>query len=131
MKSRNTKQKELLREEIEKYNSFFTAEDLLNKIKKQNDSIGIATIYRFLGDMINKKELYPYVCDRRTLYSRKKNSHCHFTCEKTGKVIHFELDNLDFLKHIKNKIPGTINSLQLEIRGICDSCSCVTHSEEY
>ncbi len=120
--SRNTKQKELLGKEVQKFNSFFTAEDFFKQARKKDPNIGIATVYRFLNDLVNKKELHSYICDRRTLYSRQKNSHCHFICEKTGKIIHFEIENLDFLKHLKGKIPGTISSVQLEIKGICDNC---------
>lgn len=123
-KSRNTKQKELLTEEVKKFNSFFTAEDFFKQVRKKDPKIGIATVYRFLKDLVNKKELHSYICDRRTLYSRQNNSHCHFICEKTGKIIHFDINNLDFLKHIKSKIPGSIRSVQLEIKGTCDDCSC-------
>lgn len=123
MKSRNTKQKEILTEEIKSLNSLFTAEDFFKKASKKYPNIGIATVYRFLNDLVNKKKLHSYICDRRTLYSKQKNNHCHFVCEKTGKIIHFELENLDFLKHIKHKIPGTISSVQLEIKGICKDCS--------
>lgn len=121
-KLRQTRQKEILNEEVKRFNSFFTAEDLFKQVIKKDSKLGIATIYRFLSDLTNKNELYSYICDRRTLYSRQKNSHCHFICEKTGKIIHFDIENLDFLKQIKNKIPGTINSFQLEIKGICNDC---------
>jgi len=120
--SRQTKQRKILNGEVKKFNSFFTAEDFFKQARKKYPKLGIATIYRFLNNLVNKKELYSYICDRRTLYTGQKNSHCHFVCEKTGKVIHFELDNLDFLKYIKDKIPGTINSIQLEIKGVCSDC---------
>jgi Fe2+ or Zn2+ uptake regulation protein len=122
-KPRNTKQKELLNEEIKKFNYFFTAEEFFRQVNKKKSCLGIATVYRFLNELVNKKELHTYFCDRRILYSRQKNSHCHFICEKTGEIIHFDIENLDFLKYIKNKIPGKINSLQLEIKGICNDCT--------
>jgi Fur family ferric uptake transcriptional regulator len=121
--SRKTQQKELLQEEITKFNSFFTAEDLFKQVRKKDSNLGIATVYRFLKSLVNKGELYSYLCDRRTLYSKQKNSHCHYICERTGKIIHFELENLDFLKKIKDKIPGSISSFQIEIKGVCDKCS--------
>jgi Fur family ferric uptake transcriptional regulator len=121
-KSRNTKQKEILQEEVLKKSSFFTAEDLWKSVVKQDKNLGIATVYRFLKELVRKGKIHPYSCDRRTLYSRERKSHCHFICEKTGKVIHFEIDNLNFLKNIRNKIPGNISSVQLEIRGVCESC---------
>ena len=121
-KYRNTRQKELIEQIINSMNSFFTAEDIHKLTKKKEDNIGIATIYRFLNSLKNENKLYSYVCDRKTLYSKEKNSHCHYTCEKTGKVIHFNIDNLEFLKEIKKKIPGNIRSIQLEIRGVCNDC---------
>jgi len=121
-KYRNTRQKELIEQIINSMNSFFTAEDIHKLTKKKENNIGIATIYRFLNSLKNENKLYSYVCDRKTLYSKEKNSHCHYTCEKTGKVIHFNIDNLEFLKEIKKKIPGNIRSIQLEIRGVCNDC---------
>jgi Fe2+ or Zn2+ uptake regulation protein len=69
--------------------------------------------------IVKNGELFAYTCNRRTVYSKGKKSHCHFECEKTGKIIHFEIDNIDFLK---NKILGTITSFQLEVKGICNKC---------
>lgn len=122
MISRNTKQKEILEKELEKTKTFFTAEEILEKTKTKDKRISLATIYRYLKEQTKKRNIHPYACNRKTIYSKQKRSHCHYTCEKTGKTTHFELENLDFLKHIQNKIPGTINSLQLEIRGICKEC---------
>jgi Fe2+ or Zn2+ uptake regulation protein len=114
---RNTWQKQRIEEELEKIDTFFTAEDLHKKLKK--DNIGIATIYRFLNEK-KDKEIFSYICDRKQTFSKENKSHCHFICEKTGKIIHFNIDSLDFLK---NKIPGSIKSFQIEIKGICDTCS--------
>jgi Fe2+ or Zn2+ uptake regulation protein len=121
-KSRNTKQKELLQEECSTFKEFFTAEDLFKKVKQKDLSIGIATVYRFLKEIKKNKKVFTYICDRKVLYSKEKNSHCHYICEKTGKVIHFEIDNIDFLKKVKEKIPGSITSFQLEVKGVCKDC---------
>jgi Fur family ferric uptake transcriptional regulator len=120
--SRETKQKHIIDEEIKGFKAFFDSTDLYEKVKKKDSKIGIATIYRFLKEKEKKNQLYSYMCERKKIYSLNKKSHCHFICEKTGKTIHFELENLDFLRHIKNKIPGTINSASIEVRGVCDSC---------
>ena len=117
---RTTRQKELVAQELKEINSFFNAEELYEKIKKKDSTIGMATIYRYLKEVNDKGELFAYTCKRRTVYSKREKSHCHFECEKTGKIIHFEVDNIDFLK---DKIPGTITSFQLEVKGICDNCN--------
>jgi len=111
-KSRNTKQKEAIHKEIEKINGFFSAEDLYKKVK----NIGLATIYRFMKELRRKKKIYSYTCNNQLVYSKGKKSHCHFVCEETGKIIHFDVDSLDFLN---NKIPGTISSFQIEVKGKC------------
>ncbi len=120
VKIRQTKQKELLNEEVKKLKSFFTAEELLIKAKKKDSRLGIATVYRFLSDLTNKRQIHSYVCDRKTIYSTRDNSHCHFTCEKCGKVEHIQVNSLDF---IKNKVKGSICHFQIDVFGTCESCA--------
>ncbi|PIZ52430.1 transcriptional repressor [Candidatus Woesearchaeota archaeon CG_4_10_14_0_2_um_filter_33_13] len=119
MKNRNTKQKETILSIVNQINTFFTAEDLYNLIKKKDKNVSLATVYRFLNKFKEEGEVYSYLCDRKTVYSKEKKSHCHFICENSGQIIHFEIDNIDFLK---NKIPGKITSFQLEVKGICEDC---------
>lgn len=117
MKSRQTRQKEILEKNTKTFKTHFTAEDLYDKVSKEDSKIGIATIYRYLKDLRSKDNIYSYTCQGKTIYSNSKSNHCHFECVETGKVIHFNIDNLDFLK---DKIPGNIVSFQLEVKGICD-----------
>ena len=49
--SRKTKQKKLIKWELESFDSFFTAEDLFNKVRKKDNKISIATVYRFLKEL--------------------------------------------------------------------------------
>ncbi len=120
LKTRNTKQKEIIKKELTKFNTFFTAEDLYERVKTIDKNIGLATIYRFLKTLRKNGNIFSYTCDGRLIYSKENRSHCHFFCEETGKVIHFNIDSLDFLK---DKIPGSITSFQIEVRGICAKCS--------
>ena len=114
-KRRNTIQKKIIDEEINNMKTFFSAEDLLKKVSKKNKKIGIATIYRHLKTLRKKGTIYSYSCQGKIIYSNAKRSHCHFLCTKTGKVIHFDIKNLDFLK---DNIPGEIESFQIEVKGI-------------
>jgi Fe2+ or Zn2+ uptake regulation protein len=118
--TRKTKQKEIIMKEIDEIKKFFTAEELFEKSKKIDKKIGLATIYRLLKEKREKKELYSYLCDGKHVYSKEKKSHCHFVCENSGKIIHFDVDSLDFLK---DKIPGEITSFQIEVRGVCSECT--------
>ena len=97
-KSRKTKQKELIESEVKTFTSLFTADELFYKIKKKDNTIGIATVYRLLKDLRKKKELHSYVCERKMIYSREKNNHCHFICQKCDQITHFNIEKIDFQK---------------------------------
>ena len=79
-----------------------------------------------MNEEVKKGNLHSYQCDRRTVYSKRKQ-HCQFTCQKTGEVIHFDVDSIDFLK---KKIPGSIVSFQIEVVGLCESCGCSMNASE-
>ena len=117
--TRSTSQKKAMEAELKGMEHFFSAEEFHERLVKKGGRIGIATVYRFLKDHKKNNRLYSYTCERRIVYSRKKMSHCHFFCEKTGKIIHFDVESLDFLK---GNIPGTIKSFQIEVRGTCKEC---------
>lgn len=118
-KSRKTKQKEALALEIGKLGSFFTAEELYTKMNKQDGTIGIATIYRFLKNEKHKECLHAYTCGKKMIYSKHASNHCHFICEKCGKTIHFEITSLDFLE---KKTPGDVCHFQVDVYGVCEKC---------
>jgi len=118
-KTRKTKQKELIESEVKTFTSLFTADELFDKIKKKDNTIGIATVYRLLKDLRKKKELHSYVCERKMIYSREKNNHCHFICQKCDQLTHFNIEKIDFLK---SKIKGEICHFQIDVHGICDQC---------
>ena len=118
-KSRKTKQKEIIKSEISRHTSFFTADELFEKIKKRDPNIGIATIYRFLKELRKKKELHSYSCNRKMVYSKDKNNHCHFICQKCEQITHFNISKIDFLK---TKIKGEICHFQIDVYGICEEC---------
>jgi len=118
--SRQTRQKEMIAKSLEKFKGFFTAEELHNSVNKIDPSIGIATVYRFLRNFVTNRQIHSYTCNRRTIYSIRDNSHCHFICEKCGKVEHIQINSLDF---IKNQIDGTICHFQIDITGLCSKCS--------
>ncbi len=124
-RTRRTRQKGLIKKEIDCCNSFFTAEELLERIRKTDSKIGLATIYRLLKDMREQRELHSYLCNRKTIYSRDKKSHSHFICQRCNKIIHFDVDSIDFLK---KKIQGNICHFQLDVTGVCEEC---VGSEKY
>ncbi|MFW6378779.1 MAG: Fur family transcriptional regulator [Nanoarchaeota archaeon] len=119
MKSRKTLQKITIDNAIATTTSFFSAEELLKEVRKEDERIGLATIYRHLKRLRDTERIYSYSCNGKRVYSKENKSHCHFICENTGKILHFNVESLDFLK---DKIPGDIHSFQIEVRGVCTEC---------
>ncbi|MEK6915117.1 MAG: transcriptional repressor [Nanoarchaeota archaeon] len=119
IEKRETKQKRAIEETIGKTNKFFTAEDLYEKLRKDNPKIGIATVYRFLNELQKERAIHVFVCDRKNLYSKSGMSHSHFICEKCGNVRHIHLDKIDF---IKKHLDGDVCHVQVEVSGVCSKC---------
>jgi len=72
-KSRNTIQKELIRDKVKNIKEFFTAEDLYKSIKKKYPEIGLATIYRFMKDLRKTKQIHTYTCNKNFYILTKKD----------------------------------------------------------
>ncbi len=115
---RKTAQKNILDNELKGFNSFFSAEELFNKVKSKK--IGIATVYRFLNEAEKKHDVHSYLCNRKSLYSRNSHNHCHFICQNCDKMVHFSVDSID---PITKKIKGDICHFQIEVSGICQECN--------
>ena len=117
--TRSTRQKELIENKLRRMKNLFTVEDLHSEIKKEDSKIGIATIYRFMKETATKKRIHSYECNRRKIYSFESNNHCHFICEKCGKIEHFNVSKLDFLK---TSVKGDICHFQINVYGLCEKC---------
>ncbi|PIN75375.1 hypothetical protein COV18_04265 [Candidatus Woesearchaeota archaeon CG10_big_fil_rev_8_21_14_0_10_37_12] len=120
MISRQTKQKQIISEELHKFQDFFTAEELYLSIRKKQPTIGIATIYRFLKGLVKQKQLHTYTCERRTIYSKQHTEHSHFICQRCQGVQHFTVKDISFLK--PNQY-GKLCHFQIELHGICKECA--------
>lgn len=116
---RITRQKKWLKEEVEKFTTFFNAEELYQKVSKRDQRIGIATVYRFLKNLVDNNKLHSFSCEGKTIYSLDLNNHCHFICQKCGNLEHLDLKKVDFLpKGRKNKICH----FQIDLTGTCEKC---------
>jgi Fur family ferric uptake transcriptional regulator len=118
--TRRTRQKQLIEEEIRKFDTFFTAEEVYERVSRRDPKIGMATVYRYLNDADREDRPHSFFCDRRRVYSFNKDNHCHFECKVCKRVRHFDIDRIDFL----NKAVGTgICHFQIDVVGICEDCA--------
>lgn len=117
--SRETQQKRIIESEVNKMSSFFTGEDLFKKVHKLNNQIGLATVYRFLKNLREKKLIHAFTCEKKLIYSKDTKSHCHFICEKCNKTVHIDIKDI---KSLKKSLSGEICHFQIDIYGVCEKC---------
>jgi len=116
VETRATRQKQMIQQAIESTKDWFSADDIHQAV---GNTIGLATVYRYLSTLRSQEKLHAYTCGGKTVYSRQKKTHCHFTCTHCGDSSHFDLDKVDFLKE---KIKGDICHFQLDVSGTCAAC---------
>ena len=131
MKNRyNTKQREKILSYLkENKDSNITAEEILNYFNSVGESIGKATVYRFLNSLVKQNVVKKYMVEGRNCscyqYIEEQNcdSHYHLKCEKCNKIIHLECNEFkEIQKHISKEHNFELDSIKTVLYGICKNC---------
>ena len=103
-----------------------SAEELYAEVKKVNPHVGYATIYRTLKllkecDLVSERHFddgqgrYEIVDEQR--------HHDHFICERCGKIMEFENDELERMQQtIAQKLGVLLTHHKMELYGLCADC---------
>lgn len=98
---RKTSQRDALVDIIFSNDEHFTADELYERVKKNNSNASRATVYRTIALLVDAKLLYEIDLgeDVKTYDPNfhDRPSHNHMICVDCGKVIEFEDDNIDIL----------------------------------
>ena len=131
MKNRyNTKQRERILAYLkENKDCNVTAEEILAYFESIGDSIGKATVYRYLTDLVKQNVVKKYMVEGRNCscyqYVEEKNcdEHYHLKCEMCNKIIHLECEEFkEIQKHIANEHNFEIDSIRTVLYGVCKEC---------
>lgn len=130
-KGYQTRQKQLILDYIKSLDGdHATASDIIAYFKSKGITMGTATVYRRLEKLskegviskcsidTNMGACFSYICDG-------ENDCClaHCKCEKCGKLIHLECDELSRLEeHILKSHGFKLNSKRTVFYGLCDEC---------
>ena len=57
-----------------------------------------------MQELRKKRQLHSYICDRKIIYSKQRNNHCHYTCQKCGKIIHFDKISIEEIHVNQNNL---------------------------
>ena len=103
-----------------------SADDIHSHLTKNNESIGLATVYRVLtqlelAGLIQKNQFN----DNQSTYEIKKQHHDHLICTKCGKIIEFLDTDLEKLQEkISDKYQFRLDSHVMTLFGICKDGNC-------
>jgi len=122
-----SKQRELILDTLAKHPVHPTADVLFEILKREkNDSnIGIATVYRNLKQLADKKIIKKISgLDNSEHFDSNTQEHYHFICTKCKRI--FDLDkNIapDISEKIKKNTGFIVQSHDIVVHGICRECS--------
>ena len=132
---RRTQQRDRIAEEVFSKNDHFTAEELFERVRRNNTGISRATVYRtlsLLGEAGLLKEID--LGEQETTYDpnfHDKPSHNHLVCKDCGKVLEFEDSGIDTLndcvarrlgfRPLEHSLKIEASCEQLRLKGRCSS----------
>ena len=129
---RNTKQKEMILSCLkENSHTHVTAETVVEFLKSQNQSVGKATIYRYLTFLEEQGQVKKYLlpeshssCYQFIGENSICNEHFHMMCDGCRKVVHFynvALSNL--VRQLNTENEFVLNDCKTVFHGLCKECT--------
>jgi len=100
------------------------AESIYRRVLKRIPSMSFDTVYRTLR-MLEEKNLIARVpsAQDRARFDANMERHHHFVCSSCGKIVDFTSPALDgFVPPPEVRRLGTVDSVQVELRGLCNEC---------
>lgn len=132
MSIKQTKQRERILEVIREAHGHLTAEEVYNEIKKEEQDIGVATVYR------NVKYLYEHKLINRIkhpefgyVYDANLDRHYHFHCQQCNKMYDIDGQYDEALnRKIEKEFGGKIYHHMTFFYGICPACLAKEDEED-
>lgn len=125
-----TKQRDLIMNcLIKNKENHLTAEDIVDHLKVNGNTVGKTTVYRYLDKLVFEGKLRKYFIEEgysacyQYVGSEKCYEHFHLKCVGCGSLIHLECSYLQKLQsHVSNSHDFKIDSLKTVFYGRCKNC---------
>lgn len=121
---RNTKQLSVILDTIKKMPRHFTVEDVYKEVRKENPSVGQATVFRNMNKMAEEGILLRIeVPGGASRYELSAPKHYHAKCMVCGNLFDVEMD---YIPNLENKVKDAhgfvFSGHDIIFNGICSSC---------
>ena len=122
---KSTPQRLLILKALQSGQVHVTVLELLEKVKKEDPTVGFVTVYRLLKVLADRG----YVTEVRTGSGPARyelnlhQHHDHMTCTRCGKICEFESPDIENLQlQVANKLGFRLTHHVLELFGVCSTC---------
>ena len=127
-----THQRREIYRELTGTNDHPNVETIYDRVRKRIPEISLDTVYRTLH-LLEKKGLIGRVgfLGDKTRFDANTDRHHHFVCTECGfmgDVYNAELNDFRARSNVMNM--GTVNSMHVELRGLCRACQAKRHEKK-
>jgi len=124
MKSRNTRQLELIWSEVRDDASHPTADQVYYRVRRKLSRISLGTVYRNLQKLVGDGKLQVLMLGRAQRFDSLVSRHQHFICERCDRVFDVIVEQAKELKPAKLPHHGfKVTSHQVAFYGVCKRCA--------
>lgn len=127
-----SKQRELIYNQVMKYPTHPTAEEVYRSLKNENPNLSLGTVYRNLNQLSEAGILLKIpIADGSDRFDGRTDCHYHMICDKCSRVFDVELDCLDGIPQTVMRSAGhQITKVTLNLKGICRECLSTEKNEQ-
>ena len=120
--SYQTRQKALIRDQIEHQHKYFTAKEIMMGLDRQGEEVGLTTIYRVIETMLKAGQVKKIIDDGNPKYLLLSEcdspGHCILQCKNCGKLEHADCQIMrEFSQHLNADHHFIISQHELIIDG--------------
>lgn len=124
MIKRNTIQRSLVLEAVNKLHCHATAEEIYKYIIREHPNVSRATVYRNLNRLSQRGDIRKIeIPGGADCFDHRCHDHYHVQCEKCGRVFDVDMDYITGLEqHIRDSHGFAFTGYDILFRGICPEC---------
>ena len=131
MQKRNTIQRTLVLEAVNRLQCHATAEEIYDMVSREHPHISRGTVYRNLKQLAEEGAIRKMeVTAGPDRYDHRTHNHYHARCLECGRVFDVEMDYLrDLERSIRDAHGFVISGHDIMFRGVCPDCQKPAPSE--